>query len=59
MKKFLSLLICAVFCCFYTFSLTGCSKNELDKVSKNLNSYAISASLDDENKKKLNNEVNS
>lgn len=51
MKKFLSLLICAVFCCFYTVSLTGCSKNELDKVSKNLNSYAISASLDDENKK--------
>ena len=48
MKKFLSLLILAVFCCFSTFSLAGCSKNEIDKVSKNLTSYAISATLNDD-----------
>lgn len=50
MKKFVSLLILSVFCYFSTFSLTGCSKNEIDKVSKYLTSYAISATLDDENK---------
>lgn len=50
MKKIFSLLILAIFCCFSTFSLAGCSKNELDRVSKNLTSYAISAELDDENK---------
>ena len=50
MKKFVSLLIFGVFLCFSTFSLAGCSKSEIDKVSKNLTSYAISASLDDEQK---------
>ena len=50
MKKFVSLLILGVFCCFFTFSLVGCSKNEIDKASKNLTSYAISATLDDEMK---------
>lgn len=50
MKKFLSLLILTIFCCFSTFSLTGCGKNEVDKVSKHLTSYAIDANLDDETK---------
>ena len=50
MKKFVSLLIFGVFLCFSTFSLSGCSKNELDKISKNLTSYAISATLDDNEK---------
>jgi len=50
MKKFFILCICAVFVCFSTFSLTGCSKNEIDKISKNLNTYSIAMSLDDETK---------
>ncbi len=50
MKKFFSLFILVIFCCFSTFSLSGCSKNELEKVSKNLTSYAINAELDDEQK---------
>lgn len=50
MKKFFSLLLFACFCFISTFSLVGCSSNELKKVSKNLTSYAISAELDDETK---------
>lgn len=48
MKKFLSLCVFAIFCCFSTFSLVGCKKSEVEKQSKGLNSYAISAELDDE-----------
>ena len=51
MKKFFSILFLAIFCSFSIFSLSGCRKNEIDKVSKNLTAYSISASLDDENKK--------
>ena len=47
MKKFFSLLFSAIFLTFSTFSLSGCSKNELVKVSKNLTTYAISAELDE------------
>ena len=36
MKRIISLLFFIVFCCFSTFSLSGCSKNELDKLSKDL-----------------------
>ena len=50
MKKFLSLLFLATFLCFSTFSLVGCGKSEVEKVSKGLTSYAISAELDDESK---------
>ena len=38
MKKFVSLLIFSVILCFFTFSLSGCAKNEVDKVSKNAES---------------------
>lgn len=48
MKKFVSLLILTVYCSISTFLLIGCSNSELNKVSKNLTSYAISAELDDE-----------
>ena len=47
MKKFFSLLFSAIFLLFSTFSLTSCSKNELNKVSKHLTTYAISAELDE------------
>lgn len=50
MKKFFYLLFSVIFLGFSTFSLSGCKNNEIDKVSKNLNSYAITASLDDESK---------
>lgn len=50
MKKFFYLLFSAIFLAFSAFSLTGCKKDELKKVSKNLTSYAISATLDDEKK---------
>ena len=48
MKKFLSLCVLVIFCCFSTFSLTGCKKSEVEKQSKNLTSYAISADFNDE-----------
>ena len=48
MKKFLSLLFLAVFCAISTFSISGCSKNEVEKQAKNLTSYAISAEFNDE-----------
>ncbi len=50
MKKFFCLLFSFVFVTIFTFSLTGCKKSEVEKVSKNLTSYAIEASLDDEKK---------
>ena len=46
MKKFFYLLFSALFCVFCTFSLSGCKNREVDKISKNLNTYAISAELD-------------
>ena len=36
MKKFLSLCLFAIFCCFSTISLVGCKKSEVEKQSKNL-----------------------
>lgn len=48
MKKFFSLCVLIVFCCFSTFSLVACGKSEVEKQSKNLTSYAISADFNDE-----------
>lgn len=48
MKKFFSLCLFAIFCCFSTTSLVGCKKSEVEKYSKNLTSYAISAEFNDE-----------
>ena len=48
MKKFFSLCVLVVFCCFSTFSLIGCKKSEVEKHSKDLSSYAISAEFNDE-----------
>ena len=48
MKKFLSLCLFAIFCCFSTISLVGCKKNELEKQSKNITAYSISAEFNDE-----------
>lgn len=50
MKKFFYLCFCAIFCLFSTFSLTSCKKSEVEKVSKNLTSYAIQAELFDDMK---------
>ena len=50
MKKFFYLLFSAIFICFSTFSLVGCKKNTLNKVSKNLTAYSIDVTLDDEKK---------
>ncbi len=50
MKKFFILLFSLVFVCFSTFSLVGCKKTELEKVAKNLTSYEINASLNDNTK---------
>ncbi len=50
MKKFFYLLFSGIFLCFCTISLTGCKANELDKVSKNLTTYAIDVILNDEKK---------
>lgn len=47
LKKVFILLFLGVFCFNFAFFLTGCSKNELDKVSKGLTSYSISASLEE------------
>lgn len=49
-KKFFILLVSGLFCCFFTISLTGCSKNEVEKESKNLSSYAVSATIESESK---------
>ncbi len=45
MKKFFYLLFAGIFCVFACVSLTGCKKSEIDKISKNLTTYAISAEL--------------
>ena len=50
MKKFFYLSILAIFCVISTFSLSSCKNNDLDKISKNLTAYAISAKFDDEKK---------
>lgn len=47
MKKFFNLCILFVFACFSTFSLTSCKNSDIKKVSKNLTTYAISATLDE------------
>ena len=48
-KKFFILLICVIFCGFFTISLTGCSKSEIDKISKSLSNYKIDATILSEN----------
>ena len=48
MKKFLSLCVLAIFCCFSTFSLVGCKKSEVEKQAKGLTNYKISAEFNDE-----------
>ena len=48
MKKFFYLVVSATFCAFCLFSFSGCKKSEVEKYSKNLTTYAISAELDDE-----------
>ncbi len=50
MKKFFYLFFCSIFVVFVGLGFVGCSSSEVDKVSKNLTTYAISASLDDEKK---------
>lgn len=50
LKKFFNLLILAIFVTISTFSLTSCSKNELEKVSRGLSSYSIEAEFNDETK---------
>ena len=49
MKRIFSVFFCVI---IVGFSLTfiSCSKNDIDKVSKNLTTYSIVAELDDENK---------
>lgn len=49
-KKIFILLICAVICVSPAFMFTGCKKNDLKKVSKNLTSYAIMAEVLSEDK---------
>lgn len=50
MKKFLSFLFLSIIFTISIFSFIGCSNSDIDKVSKNLTNYEISASLDDEKK---------
>ena len=50
MKKFFYLLISGIFIVFSTFSFSGCKNNEIEKVSRNLTCYAISAEFDDDKK---------
>ena len=50
MKKFGYLFFSVIFCIFCTFSLAGCGTSELEKASKNLTCYAISAELSDDMK---------
>ena len=49
-KKFFILLISGLFCFIFTISLTGCSKNEVEKASKNLSSYSLKATIENESK---------
>lgn len=48
MKKFFYLCLTIIIAVFFCVSFTGCKKNEIDKISKNLTTYAISAELNDE-----------
>jgi len=50
MKRVISIFIVLIVCTFSGFLLVGCSNNEIDKVSKNLTTYAIEATLNDEAK---------
>ena len=50
MKKFFYLFFSIIFCCFISIQFTGCSKSEVDKASKNLSSYSLDISLDDDAK---------
>lgn len=50
MKKILSLILIVAVLAGGIFSFVACSGNEIDKVSKNLTTYAISATLNDEDK---------
>ncbi len=49
-KKFFILIVCGIFCCSSIFLLVGCKKNEVDKASKNLTNYSISAEILSEDK---------
>lgn len=53
MKKFFYLLFSVILVAFFTFSLTGCKKSEVEKISKNLTAYSIDAKLDDEKKEMI------
>lgn len=48
MKKFFYLFLTIVIAVFSCVSLSGCKKSEIDKISKNLTTYAISAELNDD-----------
>lgn len=50
MKKFFILSILVIFCANSAFLLTSCKNNDLEKISKNLTTYAINANFDDEKK---------
>ena len=50
MKKFFSLCFSVVFIIFSTFSLTSCSKKDIDAVAKGLNNYSIIANFNDSDK---------
>ncbi len=49
LKKFFCCFSALLICLVSIFSFSGCSKNEIDKVSKNLSTYSISAELETEN----------
>ncbi len=49
MKKFFCFSLTIIFCAISVFAFSGCSKNEVDKISKNLTVYSISAELNAEN----------
>lgn len=49
MKKFFCFIFCVVFAGL-SLTFISCSSSEIDKVSKNLTTYAIDAKLDDEKK---------
>lgn len=47
MKKFFYLFLTIIITIFSCISFAGCKKSEVDKISKNLTTYAISAELDE------------
>ncbi len=49
MKKFICVTFTFILAIFSIFSFSSCSTNEIEKVSKGLSSYEITASLDTEN----------